>query len=172
MAIESCDISDDDIKSWWDAFLSKPNQSTGIPNAITGKNNTVFIFGNDENVSPVGTFRGKLRFKQNTNQRVIGPVINTNSEDKDSAVFETSNASNLYAFVRREGYTGGVEPVQWETKYTPLGNKFLQSHPGSYPFSGGAWFCIPAKALNPGDRVEFGGEGTRGFKTAAVWVVQ
>jgi hypothetical protein len=171
MAIKSCDISEDDIKLWWNSFLSKPNQSGGIPEAISANNNTIFVYGHDEKVSPVGTFRGRLKLKPNSEQRVIGPVINTNAEDRDSAQFETSNAAKLYAFVRREGYRAGVEAVQWKVIYTDLGNQ-SQSRSESYPHSGGAWFCIPASALNPGDRIEFGGEGTRGFGTAAVWIVE
>lgn len=172
MVIESCDISQNDIELWWKKFLDLQlgGNSNETPQAMTDKD-AIFLYGIDERISPAGTLRGNVSLKANSKQRVIGPVINTLAEEQVYAEFETANAAKAYALVRRNGYLGGIEHVSWKTIYTDLGQDFKKMAPDGYSYSGGAWFCISANDLETGDRIEFGAEGTRGFKTEAVWVV-
>jgi hypothetical protein len=158
----TCEISNDDIKAWWNAFINR-----GANAVETGlvKDDTLFVFGVDERKAPSGIFRGDANLSSGRIKRIIGPAINTLAETKEFAEFETNSAAGTYAFIRK--HKGGTIDLKLQELYTDIGSPI-----GGYQHSHGQWFCIPANELESEDTIEFGGRGTKDFETKAVWNIK
>jgi hypothetical protein len=156
----TCEISDDDIKAWWNAFI---NRNADAVDTGLVKGDALFIFGVDEQKAPSGIFRGNVDLSSGNINRVIGPAINTLAETKQFAEFETNSSAGTYAFIRK--HKGGIIDLNLQERYTDLRSTPILN----YEHSHGQWFCIPANELESKDTIEFGAKGVRDFETKAVW---